>query len=59
MRHENLHWKGGVPPVVLPITPPWHDRERGERNATLMTLNELATALGVSHVELVRQEFDD
>jgi transcriptional regulator with XRE-family HTH domain len=28
--------------------------ERGHRNPTVVTLYELATALGVSHVELVR-----
>ncbi len=28
--------------------------ERGRRNPTVVTLYELATALGVSHVELVR-----
>jgi transcriptional regulator with XRE-family HTH domain len=28
--------------------------ERGHRNPTIVTLYELATALGVSHVELVR-----
>jgi transcriptional regulator with XRE-family HTH domain len=27
--------------------------ERGQRNPTIVTLYELATALGVSHVELV------
>ena len=30
------------------------DLERGKRNPTVVTLYELATALGVSHVELVR-----
>ncbi len=30
--------------------------ERGERNPTLVTLYELAQALGISHVELVRPE---
>jgi transcriptional regulator with XRE-family HTH domain len=30
--------------------------ERGRRNPTIVTLYELATALGVSHVELVRPE---
>jgi transcriptional regulator with XRE-family HTH domain len=28
--------------------------ERGQRNPTVVTVYELATALGVSHVELVR-----
>ncbi len=28
--------------------------ERGRRNPTIVTLYELATALGVSHMELVR-----
>ncbi|HZF95938.1 MAG TPA: helix-turn-helix transcriptional regulator [Allosphingosinicella sp.] len=32
------------------------DLERGKRNPTVVTLYELATALGVSHVELVREE---
>ncbi len=30
------------------------DLERGRRNPTVVTLYELAQALGVSHVELVR-----
>lgn len=30
------------------------DLERGKRNPTVVTLYELAQALGVSHVELVR-----
>lgn len=30
------------------------DLERGRRNPTVVTLYELASALGVSHVELVR-----
>ncbi len=30
--------------------------ERGQRNPTVITLYELAQALGVSHVELVRPE---
>ena len=30
------------------------DLERGKRNPTVITLHELASALGVSHVELVR-----
>ena len=30
--------------------------ERGKRNPTVMTLYELAQALGVSHVELVRPD---
>lgn len=30
--------------------------ERGRRNPTVVTLYELATALGVSHVELVRED---
>jgi transcriptional regulator with XRE-family HTH domain len=30
--------------------------ERGRRNPTVVTLYELAQALGVSHVELVREE---
>jgi len=30
------------------------DLERGQRNPTIVTLYELASALGVSHVELVR-----
>ena len=29
------------------------DLERGQRNPTIVTLYELASALGVSHVELV------
>jgi transcriptional regulator with XRE-family HTH domain len=32
------------------------DLERGKRNPTVVTLYELASALGVSHVELVREE---
>jgi len=32
------------------------DLERGKRNPTVVTLYELATALGVSHVELVRED---
>jgi transcriptional regulator with XRE-family HTH domain len=32
------------------------DLERGKRNPTVVTLYELARALGVSHVELVREE---
>lgn len=32
------------------------DLERGRRNPTVVTLRELATALGVSHVELVRPD---
>jgi len=30
------------------------DLERGRRNPTVVTLFELATALGISHMELVR-----
>ena len=30
--------------------------ERGRRNPTVVTLYELASALGVSHVELVRED---
>ena len=30
------------------------DLERGQRNPTVVTVFELATALGVSHIELVR-----
>ena len=30
--------------------------ERGRRNPTIVTLYELATALGVSHVDLVKPE---
>ncbi|MER9444908.1 helix-turn-helix domain-containing protein [Mesorhizobium sp. M0340] len=30
------------------------DLERGKRNPTLETLSDLATALGVSHLDLVR-----
>lgn len=30
--------------------------EQGRRNPTVVTLYELATALGVSHVELVRED---
>ncbi len=30
------------------------DLERGKRNPSVVTLYELATALGVSHIELVR-----
>ena len=30
--------------------------ERGQRNPTVITLYELATALGVSHMELVRPD---
>jgi transcriptional regulator with XRE-family HTH domain len=33
--------------------------ERGRRNPTVVTLYELALALGVPHVELVRQHSDD
>lgn len=33
--------------------------ERGVRNPTVVTLYELAQALGVSHVELVNPEPDD
>ena len=32
------------------------DLERGRRNPTIITLYELALALGVSHVELVRPD---
>jgi transcriptional regulator with XRE-family HTH domain len=32
--------------------------ERGRRNPTVVTLYELATALGVSHMELVRPHRD-
>ena len=32
------------------------DLERGLCNPTIVTLNELATALGVSQVDLVREE---
>lgn len=32
------------------------DLERGRRNPTVVTLFELATALGVSHVDLVRPD---
>jgi transcriptional regulator with XRE-family HTH domain len=32
--------------------------ERGRRNPTVVTLYELATALGVSHMELVRLHRD-
>lgn len=32
------------------------DLELGKRNPTVVTLYELATALGVSHVELVRED---
>ncbi|MEA3030149.1 MAG: hypothetical protein QOG13_1474 [Sphingomonadales bacterium] len=32
------------------------DLERGKLNPTVVTLYELATALGVSHVELVRPD---
>lgn len=32
------------------------DLERGRRNPTIVTLYELAQALGVSHVELVRPD---
>ncbi|HEX8192435.1 MAG TPA: helix-turn-helix transcriptional regulator [Allosphingosinicella sp.] len=32
------------------------DLERGKRNPTIVTLYELATALGVSHMELVRED---
>ena len=30
--------------------------ERGKRNPTIVTLYELASALGVSHVELLRED---
>jgi transcriptional regulator with XRE-family HTH domain len=30
--------------------------ERGRRNPTIVTLYEIATALGVSHVDLVKPE---
>ncbi|MFG1193470.1 MULTISPECIES: helix-turn-helix domain-containing protein, partial [Xanthobacter] len=33
--------------------------ERGRRNPTVITLYELAQALGVSHVELVRPDGND
>lgn len=33
--------------------------ERGRRNPTIVTLYELAKALGVGHTELVRHEKDD
>ncbi|ASM74128.1 putative HTH-type transcriptional regulator [Pseudosulfitobacter pseudonitzschiae] len=33
--------------------------ERGNRNPTVITLYELAQALGVSHVELVKPESTD
>lgn len=32
------------------------DLERGKRNPTIVTLYELAQALGVSHVDLVRPD---
>jgi len=32
------------------------DLERGKRNPTVVTLYELATALGVSHVELIQKK---
>lgn len=32
--------------------------ERGKRNPTVITLYELAQALGVSHVELVEEDLD-
>lgn len=32
------------------------DLERGKRNPTIVTLYELAQALGVSHIDLVRIE---
>ncbi len=32
--------------------------ERGQRNPTIITLYELATAMGVSHVDLVRPDDD-
>ncbi|MBN9047601.1 MAG: helix-turn-helix transcriptional regulator [Rhizobiales bacterium] len=35
------------------------DLERGRRNPTVITLYELAQALGVSHVALVEPEGDD
>lgn len=34
------------------------DLERGRRNPTVITLYELAQALGVSHMELVRPDSD-
>lgn len=34
------------------------DLERGKRNPTIVTLYELAQALGVSHVDLVRPDGD-
>ena len=33
--------------------------EQGQRNPTIVSLYELATALGVSHVELVRSAEDE
>jgi transcriptional regulator with XRE-family HTH domain len=33
--------------------------ERGQRNPTIVSLYELATALGVSHMELVRSAEDE
>jgi len=33
--------------------------EQGQRNPTLVSLYELATALGVSHMELVRSAEDE
>jgi transcriptional regulator with XRE-family HTH domain len=35
------------------------DLERGKRNPTVVTLYELAQALGVSHLELVRIDQSD
>ena len=35
------------------------DLERGRRNPTIVSLYELATALGVSHMELVRSAEDE
>ncbi|RWK14789.1 MAG: XRE family transcriptional regulator [Mesorhizobium sp.] len=35
------------------------DLERGKRNPTVITLYELAQAIGVSHVDLVRPDNED
>lgn len=35
------------------------DLERGRRNPTIITLYELAQALGISHVALVQPDDDD
>lgn len=50
LTQEALAEKGGFSQQFI------SDLERGKRDATVVTLCELATALGVSVVELVRED---